>query len=77
MQPLFHVSACCALTGCATQCPKDRNMWQKCSVLPYDRFEKDYGRQLPVHVEAVVTLENVKYWGQILNFEWDRDVLGG
>ena len=24
MQPLFHVSACCALTGCATQCPKDR-----------------------------------------------------
>ena len=52
-------------------------MWQKCSVLPYDRFEKDYGRQLPVHFEAVVTLENVKYWGQILNFEWNRDVLGG
>ena len=24
MQPLFHVSACCALTGCATQSPKDR-----------------------------------------------------
>ena len=52
-------------------------MWQKCSVLPYDRFEKDYGRQLPVHFEAVVTLENVKCWGQILNFEWNRDVLGG
>ena len=46
-------------------------------MLPYDRFEKDYGRQLPVHSEAVVTLENVKSWGQILNFEWDRDVLGG
>ena len=51
-------------------------MWQKCSVLPYDRFEKDYGKQLPVHFEAVVTFENVKCWGQILNFEWNRDVLG-
>ena len=43
-------------------------MWQKCSVLPYDRFEKDYGRQLPVHSEAVVTLGKCEILGSDTEF---------
>ena len=56
-------------------------MWQKCSVLPYDRFEKDYGRQLPVHFEAVVTLgkceilgPDSEFWMEPWCFGWLRIV---